>query len=432
MSTDQSDEKQKKNPARWQRGSSALAKRIFNADLPEQFIRTIPAQSLYCVLKHNGLSSSSDLLEIATVQQCRLMMDFDLWTGDTFKEESFWEWLAITDATDGLELLQKLFKCFDLKLVSLLIARYVTSEIHEEPSAESPGDGFFSPDKGHTWIHVHTDSEDRNFLLNRLLALIFETDADLFYQLLSIPGVATPTQLEEESYQDRTKRLSAEGVPEVEIAAELRAPLSLSQALKDCAEMPERPHAIDIFIVEPLIYDSPSAEPMERLFSVVKNREELEGELTFILNSAIVAWQIPFHEPTAVSFLVEQVKGAISIGLELVERESTHDTASIYSTLGLQRLFRVGYTQLMQLQRQAFRIHTDTLKAIADNDKELFAIIAGLRESFPTRCRSGANHTADATVIDEPLIQPFNRLLDLEAIKSALEKATPAEISSPA
>lgn len=394
------DTEENSNLSKWQRGSAALAKRIFQADVPEQFIRAIPAQSLFFVLQTNGLQSSAELLEIATIKQCRLMMDFDLWDGDQFRESTFWEWLAITDVTDDLQLLQKLFKCFDLKLVSYLISKYVAAVNSEEPTEQSPGEGYYTPDKGSTWLRVDTYSADNDFLLNRLLALIFETDADLFYQLLSIPRVATPTQLEEESYQDMLKRVQGEGVPDAEIASELRQPYALEDAQRELASTgitPSTPQ--DVFVVEPLVYDTSSGSTFNRLFEVIDNREQCEGELTFILNSAVVAWNIPFHKPDAVKDLVERVKGAISIGIELLEQHGSSTILEMYNHIGLQKLFRLGYTQLMQLQKICQRFTDDTLKELAQTDRDTFALIAGMREKFPCLCSIVKEHEDSGDVV---------------------------------
>ena len=83
-----------------------LYKEIFDSGAPEQVVRQLPAQSLYMVVKSTGLQSSSDIIMMASMEQCRLLTDFDLWAGDTLNEEALWEWLALTDETESLELLQ--------------------------------------------------------------------------------------------------------------------------------------------------------------------------------------------------------------------------------------------------------------------------------------------------------------------------------------
>jgi hypothetical protein len=182
------------------------------------------------VVKSTGLQSSSDIIMMASMEQCRLLTDFDLWTGDTLHEEALWEWLALTDETESLELLQRFIKIVDLKLLAVLIEKYVEVKVFEEPTDQPPGAGFHTPDKGHTWIGIATEDADKHFLLARLLALIFESSAELFYQLISIVSVATTSMLEEESYQERQKRLAAEGVPEPEVDAAVHAPYSLAEA----------------------------------------------------------------------------------------------------------------------------------------------------------------------------------------------------------
>ena len=174
--------------------SSSLAKAIYKAELPEKFVRELPAQSLYLVIKHNGLLSSADLVGMASLEQCRLLLDLDCWQGDSFDEENFWDWLALTDENSNLDLLKKLLHFVDYKLVALIIDRYVSVIIVEEGTDAAPGDGYYTPDRGRTWINVTNPDSTKQFLLNRFLALIFETQAELFYQLISIKNVATDSK----------------------------------------------------------------------------------------------------------------------------------------------------------------------------------------------------------------------------------------------
>ena len=223
-----------------------LYKSIFDADAPEQIVRQLPEQSLYMVVKSTGLQSSSDIIMMASMEQCRLLTDFDLWIGDTLNEDALWEWLALTDEIESLELLQKFIKIADLKLIAILIERHVEVKIFEEPTEQPPAEGFHTPDKGFTWIGIKTEDATKHFLLARLLALIFESSAELFYQLISIMTVATTSILEEESYQERQKRLAAEGIPEPEVAAAVHAPYSLTEAKTEVVGKRGRGHVDDI------------------------------------------------------------------------------------------------------------------------------------------------------------------------------------------
>ena len=160
-----------------------LYKAIFEADAPEQLVRQLPTQTLFMIVKSVGLPSAAELISMASLEQCRLLSDFDLWNGDSLNEAALWEWLALTDEVESLELLQKLVKFVDLKLFAILFGKYIEVKIFDDPTEQPPGEGFHTPDRGATWIGIKTEDPDKHFLLARLLALIFESSAELFYRL---------------------------------------------------------------------------------------------------------------------------------------------------------------------------------------------------------------------------------------------------------
>lgn len=360
-----------------------LYKAIFDADAPEQVVRQLPAQTLYMVVKSTGLQAASDVIMMASMEQCRLLTDFDLWTGDTLHEEALWEWLAVTDETESLELLQKFLKIVDLKLIAILIDRYVEIKVFEEPTEQPPAAGFHTPDKGYTWLGIKTEDADKHFLLARLLALLFESSAELFYQLISIKGVATPSMLEEESYQERQKRLAAEGVPEAEVAAAVHAPYSVAEAKAEVDAKKHRRCVDDIRSIEPLIYEARVTKLFADLVRDVSDRDELEMEFTYLMNAAVVRWGVDFSNQDNVLDLAERIKGAINIGLERLTIGTSLSLKEVYEALGLGKLYRLGLSELMAIRTKARKIPLESVGTLKDAEPVLFGVVACAREAFP-------------------------------------------------
>lgn len=371
---------------------------IFEADAPEQVVRQLPSQSLFMVVKERGIESSADLIGMASLEQCRALTDFDLWHGDSLSEENLWRWLSLTDETESLELLQKLVKFIDLKLLAILIGRYVESKVFDEPTEQPPGPGFHTPDKGYTWIGIKTENPDHHFLLARLLALVFESSAELFYQLLATPSVATVTMLEEEAFGERLKRLASEGVPEPEVAAAVHAPYSTAEALRDTKDKASHSVVEDIRAVEPLVYEARSRRLFAALLGEVSDHEALEMEFTYIMNAAVVRWGVDFADQSKVLELAEQVKGAINLALEKITKDGAATIKDAYNALGLGKLYRLGLTELMALRSKARKISLEAAEKIRDSNQAAFSAVACAREAFPVM---PLFLNDDGTVVDE-------------------------------
>jgi len=406
-----------------------LYRAIFEAEAPEQMVRQLPVQSVFMVAKQMGLSSCADLIMMASLEQCRLLTDFDLWHGDTLNEEALWEWLALTDETDSLEVLQKILKCIDLKLVAILIGKYVEVKVFEEPTDQSPGPGFHTPDKGSTWIGITTENADHHFLLARLLALIFETNTELFYQLLQTPAVATQTMLEEESFQERTKRLAAEGVPEPEVAAQLHAPYPLVDAQRDLAECQPHKTIEDVRAVEPFLYEARSSQLFAELMRRVPDHDVIEMEFTYLVNAAVVRFGVDFSDQEQVLLLCEKMKGAVNLGLEKLTKQSSLGVLDIYRVLGLEKLYRLGLTDILSLRTVARKISLEAAEKFKESDLPLFSLVACAREAFPCAPNCVAD---DGSVVDgggalPSGVRPIETVEGISMIRAKLSSVVSAD-----
>lgn len=401
--------------------SQTLAKQIFKADVPEKVVKQLPPQSLFMALRENGLQSSSDLLEIITAKQMQVVMDFDLWNKDEFNEDNFFEWLAITDATDGLDLLHKVIASSDLKLISLLISKYVDCVTNEEPTEMPPGEGYYTPDKGHTWINIKIEDKDKEFYLNRVLALLFDTNVELFYQLLSIPKVQTESMLEEESYQDKERRLRSEGIYTFEEATEIHSGINANTLKSIVNGETDSITASEIMVIEPMIFDTGLSSTLDKLISALDDKDLALQELTKLINSAIIRFSIPFYELENVRVIGDKVKGAINLGLELALSETELDSKSIYSKVGLTRLYQRGFFEIFELRKLAFNVSEEELKEISEKDNIGFNLIAYLRETFP-ELPLAFNSDGSVEIDEEGKIKSGSRTIDgFQDFKSARE-----------
>ncbi len=328
-----------------------LARALFKAELTDEEVRSLPAQNLFTAIKLLDHENAIEVLNVARIEQCRLVIDFDCWSKDELSEDNLWEWIKIGSSENELKFLQKFLKFCDLKLVTLLIGKYVEHVVFTEPTEKPPEGGFFTPDQGYTWIRIKLEEEDKHFAFSRLLALIFETSAELFYQLIQMPSVSTKTVLMEESYQEKTKRLLAEGIPDPEWAYEINSKINFEHLKTDLNKDIEALKTKDYYSLKSLIYQSMFQNRLYNLITEAKFREEIEMELGLLMNAGIVHFGIDFHETNSVFELTEKVKGAIEIGFEVLEKEK-YDYKNAYIKLGLQKVYRLGLTEILKLKAQ--------------------------------------------------------------------------------
>lgn len=403
--------------------SSSLARALFKSEVPESLVRSLPAQSLYMAIKHNGLPSSIDILELTTLEQARLMLDLDCWSHDTFNEENFWEWLNVCNSHSDLSLMQRLLKSMDLKLAALLMARHVEYVHFEEATDEPPGPAWYTPDKGLTWIHILIEHKEQHFLLGRFLALVYESDSDLFYQLLAISQAESPSSLEERAYEDKCKRVVSHGIPDAEYAGEVNTPLSNQAVLAELEKGGRHPQVHDISSIEPLLYDGGLLQPLASLFSHPELRDDLELEMTLLMNAGLVRYAVDFSEQQQVLELAGRIKGALNIGMEVALGLSDRPVKDIYQVLGLRKIYGLGLNQLFELRKLARNLR-NRLQDRCDDDPPLQVMLE--TTSSPLPCQpaffkaDGSLEETDGKLL--PGQRAIESLAEIEALKQHLLK----------
>jgi hypothetical protein len=365
-----------------------LISTILESPVPNETIKSVPAQTLYIALKVSDAESAAQLIQAATPEQYQVFLDFEYWHKDHFVEENFWAWLKLIDEADNLERLTQFCANFDRKLLALVLQRNVEVVSLDDPTLTPPLPNCYTPDKGYTWISFRTTDPERVHLLGKLLALIFELDVDLFYQFLVLPISTNIAQLEEEAYEDQWRRLADHGVPQHETAFAINTPLKSNQAASQLQEGIRHQVVEYPYIAYPLVQTSLGNKRLDNLFSQAvaaqepKARECFQSELTLIANAGIVYYGVPFYEAKEVELLIVKIRGAISIGLELANQLCSLSLLDIYHRLGLQKLYRLGLGSLHELRKSAMTIPEQALSAAAD-DQPAFAVVSLVRELFP-------------------------------------------------
>lgn len=401
-----------------------LSRAIFQANISEETIRSLPSQTLYQVLRYNGLESSLEIIEAASLEQTRSLLDFDLWSANAFNEDQIWNWLELSSEDDELSILQKVVSSLDLKLVALLIARYLEVQQNEEPTDRAPGPLFYTPDRGLTWIRVLCEDQRKHFLMSKLLAFLFESNADVFYQLLATKAVATPAMLEEEATLDRRKRLAAEGLPDEDLTAQATGFLSVQDALQQITVNDYVETKRDTIVIESLVRISDTLEPLTSALKATKRVEENLSELTLLVNACLLRFSANFSDTDQTTFLAVQTQGALNLGLDLLVRRSGISSEQIIDKVGLQVPFRVGLTQILDVAKKAKQYEKDLTAQGIEIDQPTRLLLDHLYKPFPSIPSALSQHRSDYQIEGDLLAtrpEPFRYFGEIEQLNANLK-----------
>ena len=144
----------------------------------------------------------------------------------------------------------------------------------------------------------------------------------------------------------------------------------------------EREIVEDIRAVEPLLYESRASRYIAILLRDVRDHEEIEMEFTFLMNAAVIRFSVDFCEQDRVLALTDKVKGAINIGFEKLSNETKLPVKELYLALGLGKIYRLGFAELMALRAFARKASPEKVEEVKDRP-EIFSTLACAREAFP-------------------------------------------------
>ncbi len=327
---------------------------ILDARDPGALVRALPADELYFTIREIGLGDAVDLVQLASAEQFKIILDLDAWRHGRFEPRRVLPWLraarvgALDDPRVAARLARKL-RALDPEL-ALLIFRdaLVVHDLKVEEDPEITSDRTFqTPDNAYL-VEFQVDGSEY-VAVRGLIDDLQAEDAFKLSRLLASLAWELPSELEESALRWRTGRLADLGYP------------SLEEALSWYARPPARPSEAPGtasraagFFLAPLPEGSLLArgaaglEPEDRL--------ALDLQLVGAGNAVLVADGIDPVDLDQVRTAVAGARAMVELGLARLAGGDVARATEALAGTPVKRLFQEGFGRVLQLCWRAERL----------------------------------------------------------------------------
>ena len=374
-------------------------------------VAALAPNEIFELVHEVGFEDASDLIALATPAQIQGCLDLDGWNKDEIDIVPLRPWLAALIDT-GYENLTEVWGNLDAELRALILQRQV--KVYDVNMGEEPAPGVETEDGYDEKPVVATP--DRFFMLEllgdqesqqqiqRLVEDLYRGDQDLARHTIMNARAELPSYLEEQSYRWRAGRLADMGYVDFYDALDLFRPLDA-----ETVKIGEGTHdrgGVDEAILSLVVAEEAMGRSfLARAMSGIDDPAEaarLEGALMILVNKVLAAGRAKPGQHEVVKRGALYATATLSLGLETISRGDLGRAQQALLSIGLARLFRVGYTVTLKLAKLAQALAARSLTAGAPA-KDL---VAGLCSPRPLLSRAA----------DEPPVagvRPFESQDDL-------------------
>lgn len=323
-----------------------------------QLVSMLPVQEVFFSLKEIGLKDAAPLLSLMTPEQLQYVSDMQIWEKDLF------------NAPDFLRLLQVLQQCgedkfaewlanLDVEVLALALMEFgwVTKFNVFDDAVETSDTPPYISYEG--YYRFHFKQEELRPLIEPLFRILHTRNPEQYAQILESAYQDVHTEIEEAALQFRDGRLCDRGIPGFEDAQEIYQPLPTEQFHKGTAEPPperdKSPVNAPLYPVRWL----PEEALFRKAFRTLAGRPEadfIRFELASLGNKVVVADRLEIKNHETLKWALKKVSGYLTIGLEHLAGKDVQQAATWILNTWLSRLFRVGYTQIHELNRLALNL----------------------------------------------------------------------------
>jgi hypothetical protein len=356
---------------------------LLSLDDAEGAIAALSPNDIFELVHEVGFEDAADLIALATPKQIQGCLDLDGWTKDELDVAPLRPWLAgLMDA--GFEKFGQVWQHLDTELRALILQRQV--KVYDISLDEAPADDndeplMPTPDRCFV-LELTGDDESQRFIM-RLVEDLYRADPALARHSI-MSSREPPAELEEYSYRWRSGRLADIGYVDFYEALDLFRPLDADQVHigegSDDRLIDENVSRLPLVVVEEVLGRSFLA----RAIAMIEEKgasERIESALVVLVNKVLAAGRAKPGQAEVVRRGALYATSTLSLGLETVARGDLERARQALLSIGLVRLFRVGYTVTIKLARLATALASRSLTA-GSPAKELVAALCSPRPLF--------------------------------------------------
>jgi hypothetical protein len=388
---------------------------LLSADDAAGAVAQLAPSEVFELVHEVGFEDAADLIHLATPEQIQGCLDLDGWSKDQLELAPLAPWLSsLLDA--GFEKFGQVWGKLDAELRALIVQRQV--KVHDVTMGEGPdddNDGAMFPTPDSFFILELTGDDDSQRLIMRMVEDLYRADLDLARHTIMAARSEPPAELEEQSYRWRAGRLADLGYVDFYDALELFRPLDPGQVhigegtqlrlVGDDARLP-------VVVAEQVIGRSFLARALAAIGDPGE-AERIETGLMVLVNKVLAAGRARPGQTEVVRRGALYATATLSLGLETVARGDVDRAVAALGSIGMDRLFRVGYTVSAKLARLAQALAPRSVTA-GSPARELVAALCSPRPLF--------SRAAD----DPPAagVRPFEAAADLRRAGAILTELT--------
>jgi len=369
-------------------------------------VASLSPNEVFELVHEVGFEDAQPLLELATPTQIQGCFDLDGWAKDQLEVAPLKPWLAALLEV-GFEKVGQVWSNLDAELRALIFQRQVKVydvTLEEAPPEDSEESIMTTPDRFFL-LELHGD-EDTQRLVQSLVEDLYRADPDLARHTIMAARSEPPAELEEQSYRWRAGRLADLGYVDFYEALDLFRPLDadkvhIGEGSQDKLGGEEDATRLPVVVAEEVLGRSFLARAMASIDDPAE-ATRLETALMVLVNKVLAAGRAKPGQAEVVRRGALYATATLSLGLETVSRGDLARAQQALHTIGLIRLFRVGYTVTAKLARLAQALAARSVTA-GSPAREL---VAGLCSPRPLFTRAA----------DEPPVagmRPFEASADL-------------------
>ncbi|MDP2270754.1 MAG: DUF6178 family protein [Archangium sp.] len=306
-------------------------------------VRSLPAEDVYSTIIDVGLPDSTEIVQLATPEQFRTFVDLAAWQRDRMDPLEVLHWLRAARGEDDEDFLKKV-SALDMEVLELIYKRLVTiHDLEENPDVDLEGPTMEMPE-GRYLLEFRIDGVDEAALRRLTFDLVTQNPFELGRFLESVRWEAV-TELEEAAYQFRRARLEDLGFPPLEESVKVFAwvdPEKIAKVKPKSALAPVQGRVDYV------------AAAFQGLDSV--ERQNLEGEVRYLVNCVLVADGAEPGDPLAIKRLSEHARDYLDLGLEHYTGGDPTMATDVVRETTLRALFQCGFSLTLKLKRQVEKL----------------------------------------------------------------------------